>query len=198
MIDLVDSWQAAAERCGFSARDIPGNSHMAEQFSVLEHLISTNQISLEEYSQRAANIFDSSYSAEEIAAMYCAIIKEEFPGIAEVVASIKKRGYRTACLSNTCAAHWERLDNPRYYPAIGMLDFRHASHLFQLAKPDPLIYQRFEEETGFHAEEILFFDDRPENIAAAQDCNWQAVFIKNTGNSVEQIDSALREYGIIA
>lgn len=198
MIDLAGSWQAAAERCGLPAREIPELSHMAEDFSELEHLISTGQISLAEYSHRATNLFNGCYSAEEIADMYSAIIKEEFPGIAEVIGNIKKRGFATACLSNTCAAHWLRLDDPQYYPAIGMLDFRHASHLFQLAKPDPQIYRRFEQETAFHANAILFFDDRLENIAAAEKCGWQTVHINDTCGSVEQIQLALRTFGILS
>ena len=78
-----------------------------------------------------------------------------------------------------------------------MLDYRHASHLFKYAKPDPQIYRCFENETGFHAEEILFFDDRIENIISARECGWQTVNINSSRNPVEQISTTLHEYCLL-
>ncbi|HEY3380004.1 MAG TPA: HAD-IA family hydrolase, partial [Armatimonadota bacterium] len=99
-----------------------------------------------------------------------------------------------ACLSNTCAPHWADLTNAVRYPGIAALDFQHASHLFGVAKPDPAIYQLFEAATGQRSEEILFFDDRAENVAAAQACGWHAVQILPTHPAVAQIHAACLRY----
>ena len=196
MIDLARGWEGACAAAGIPYRAIPSASHMDDAFAELELLISTGQISLDEYGRRASAIFHGLYSPEEVACLYQAIIQPEFPGIAETVTGLKRAGYCTACLSNTCAAHWTRLTDPHYYPGICALDYQQASHLWHLAKPDMRIYRRFEQETGFAGAEIIFFDDRVENVAAARACNWHAVQINEQTPSCTQIHAALVEHGV--
>jgi putative hydrolase of the HAD superfamily len=43
-----------------------------------------------------------------------------------------------------------------------------------LVKPDPAVYARADEEFGTEPGEVVFFDDRPENVAAARAHGWDA------------------------
>jgi HAD superfamily hydrolase (TIGR01509 family) len=42
-------------------------------------------------------------------------------------------------------------------------------------KPNPKIYEVFEQTTGCQGNEILYLDDRPENVAAAATRGWHAI-----------------------
>ncbi|MFD3373807.1 MULTISPECIES: HAD family hydrolase [unclassified Streptomyces] len=43
-----------------------------------------------------------------------------------------------------------------------------------LMKPDPLVYRAADERLGRPASEVVFFDDRPENVVAARSHGWRA------------------------
>ncbi|MFF5966467.1 HAD-IA family hydrolase [Streptomyces collinus] len=43
-----------------------------------------------------------------------------------------------------------------------------------LMKPDPLVYRAADERLGRSPSEVVFFDDRPENVAAARAHGWRA------------------------
>jgi putative hydrolase of the HAD superfamily len=141
-------------------------------------------------------VHDNLYTIPELRAAFQAIIREEFPGIYDTVTALKAAGYRTACLSNTSAIHWVDLDNPAKYPAIALLDVRHASHLLGCMKPDAAIYRRFEAEMGARPEDILFFDDYETNVAGARACGWHAEQITGDTPVVEQIRMHLLKYGV--
>lgn len=76
------------------------------------------------------------------------------------------------CLSNTNAIHWAEL--LREYRVMDSFSHRFASQELLLSKPSQEIYQRVEEILAVPAENILFFDDREENIVAAAACGWRA------------------------
>lgn len=60
-----------------------------------------------------------------------------------------------------------------HYPFLKEFDLRHISGEMRLIKPDPQIYAAVEARCGFPASNILFADDRAENIAAAEARGWQ-------------------------
>jgi putative hydrolase of the HAD superfamily len=83
------------------------------------------------------------------------------------------------------------------FPAVMKLHHRHASHELGLAKPDAAIYREFERLTNSRREEILFFDDLPENIETAKSIGWQCVQIDPNTRTDTQILAALREHGVV-
>jgi FMN phosphatase YigB (HAD superfamily) len=196
MIKLAGGWRGACACAGIPYRafvETPAYDLLIEQ---LETRISTGVITIDEYCRHLSTFLQELYNPHEIAAIYQAVIQEEFPGIYELVHGLRDAGYETACLSNTCDPHWNDLTDPAKYPGIAALHHKHASHLFGVAKPDLHIYQCFEQATGFRSGEILFFDDRPDNIAAARQCGWHALRIFPTRPSVEQIHTALINHQI--
>jgi putative hydrolase of the HAD superfamily len=76
------------------------------------------------------------------------------------------------CLSNTNSIHWEQLH--QQYDFMDQFAYRFASQEMGVAKPSPAIYQQAAQALDMSPSEILFFDDRAENIAAAADLGWQA------------------------
>lgn len=113
--------------------------------------------------------------ADEAFRVHQSILMHPFAGTEELVAQLHSLGYRTGCLSNTNAPHWDALLDPERYPAIAALQVPAASHLLGLDKPDPRIYRAYEELIGARPDQIAFFDDNAANVAAAQAVGWHAM-----------------------
>jgi 2-haloacid dehalogenase len=60
------------------------------------------------------------------------------------------------------------------YEFLDEFDRPYISGRMGVTKPDPLIFQMVEDDCGIAAEQLLFTDDRADNIAAAQARGWQA------------------------
>ena len=59
------------------------------------------------------------------------------------------------------------------YPFLRDFDRNFISGHMKVVKPNPRIYEMVEEGSGLSGADLLFADDRPENIAAAADRGWQ-------------------------
>jgi HAD superfamily hydrolase (TIGR01509 family) len=81
--------------------------------------------------------------------------------------------------------------------AFAAIQHRHASHLFQLEKPNQAIFQAFERATQARAADILYFDDIAENVDAATQAGWRAIQIDSHCETVPQIRRALATLGVL-
>ncbi len=115
-----------------------------------------------------------------------------FEGVTELLADVRAAGYKTACLSNTHDSHWRMMTSPgtNRLP-LEQLDWRFASHLLGLHKPDPAIYEAVEHQTGIPGPAILFFDDLEANIEAARRRGWHGHVITPDTSPVTQVRSRL-------
>ena len=106
-----------------------------------------------------------------------------FPGRYSLVGDLAER-YTLGLLSNTSRFHYE------HYITECRAIFEKMQHLFfsfelGLNKPDPAIYRAVLEQSGWKAEESLFLDDSPENVAAASELGIQAVLIDQPDRVIE-------------
>lgn len=90
-----------------------------------------------------------------------------------IAASLKSAGHRIGILSNTCEAHWEYVArrfvalSAYFYPVI-------TSYEARSMKPDPQIYEIAAKRVGLEPAELLFVDDREENVEGARRLGWNA------------------------
>jgi len=95
-----------------------------------------------------------------------------------VLASVRDAGFPIGILSNTCNAHWSWVNSQSYGVLEGPFDVCVVSHEVKSMKPDRLIYETAEshakEIAGASPEQILFLDDREENVLAARQYGWNA------------------------
>lgn len=61
-----------------------------------------------------------------------------------------------------------------HYAFLDEFDRKYVSGHMAVTKPDPTIYQMVEDDCGIAPGALLFADDRPDNITAAQARGWQA------------------------
>ena len=149
---------------------------------------------------------DELYSITEVEQIHAAWTLTEYPGALPLVQELNRvPEVTTACLSNTNAVHWRRLageDGRTEYPAVLALRHRLASHLLRCSKPDASIYERaratfFEPLVG-RPEDIIFFDDLPENIAAASAAGWTAFLVDPQADPPSQMRAHLVSLGLLS
>jgi FMN phosphatase YigB (HAD superfamily) len=106
----------------------------------------------------------------------------DFPeGRIETVQSIARR-YPTFLLSNTNAIHYEAF-NHTLFQQTGLNDIKplfqkaYLSHEIHARKPDAKAFELILNEQGLKAKQVLFVDDSPQHIAAAQNLGIKAVHL---------------------
>jgi len=113
------------------------------------------------------------------------------PPMVELQAALRRRGIPTFILSNTndLAVRHIRRSYPFFAGFQGyILSYEHGA-----MKPDARIYEIAEKLCGYQRADILYIDDRPENIAAAVARRWQAILQE----SPRQTIAAIRQAGLI-
>lgn len=105
-----------------------------------------------------------------------------------LAAGLRIHGIKTGIVSNiyTIIAKILRLmgDYDGFEPVILSSDVG-------LDKPDPAIYRLAIEKTGVKAGEIIFVDNRTDNIKAASDIGMQTVLAKNPDQIVAEVKNIL-------
>lgn len=157
----------------------------------------TGEIDEAGYISAAPGAVGGGVDAGAILRVFDAWLLGMYPGAAELIDELKSAGLKTACLSNTNARHWATLTRHDAYRPLGRLDYRLASHELRVMKPAELAYRRAEEATGFHGEQVLFFDDKPENVAAARVAQWNAELIDRADGAVSQIREYLASHRVL-
>lgn len=141
----------------------------------------------------------SGLSDDEHDRLLAAWLRGPQDGAEALLDEINRAAIQSACLSNTNDHHWRLMtdpDGPHGLP-LDLLDYRFASHRIGHCKPEPGIYRHVEQATGVAGESILFFDDMPENVEAAQRRGWQAVRVENVHDAVPELRRHLCDHGVL-
>jgi HAD superfamily hydrolase (TIGR01509 family) len=104
---------------------------------------------------------------------YFADIFTAIPPMIELHAGLHRRGIPTYIFSNTNDLAVEHVR--RSFPFFRAFDGYIFSYAVKAMKPDPKIYEALEKLTGRRGAEILYLDDRPENVAGGAACGWRTI-----------------------
>lgn len=199
LVRICDSWRHACEVAGIAGqidwRDLDASEQ--SELTKIIHEFDTGRLDLQSFARRAGPL--RGLSVEQMIAMNNGYLLGPFPGAVELLDELNAAGHTTACLSNTNPNHWKRLTDPAdaHGQLLSRLRHRFGSHLMQVRKPDPEIYARVERETTTPAERIIFFDDLPENIAAARARGWKGYVVPVGGNPIPAIRANLQDAGVL-
>ena len=97
--------------------------------------------------------------------------------------------YRTAILANSYVGAREQEE--ARYGFSSMADVAIYSHEEGVQKPDPRMYALASQRLGISPAEIVFLDDRPENVDAARACGFQAILFSSTSQAIADIEALL-------
>ena len=109
--------------------------------------------------------------------------REQIPGMEDLVRRLKETGYRIWLLSNASAMqpkYWQKVPVSRYF------DGTMISCDVKVVKPSREIYRLFTEKFILKAEECLFIDDAPSNVAGAIACGWQGIVFHGDADELER------------
>ena len=168
--------------------------HRADDFRTLVSEQQRGILSHDDFCSGVSQLTSGVLSAQDVARIHTAVIVGAYDGVEQLVLQLNKRGLSTACLSNTNHQHWQLMHTMAAFNAI---QHRHASHLFQLEKPNQAIFRAFESATQARSCDILYFDDLADNIAAATQAGWRAMLIDPHSETVPQIRRALATHGVL-
>jgi FMN phosphatase YigB (HAD superfamily) len=122
---------------------------------------------------------------------YFADIFIEMPGTIALQAELRQRGFKTYIFSNTNDLAIEHVR--RKFPFFENFDGYIFSYEVGGLKPDPEIYVAMEVMTGRRGADLIYIDDREENIEAGRARGWRAILHE----SPEKTRQALIGIGVL-
>ncbi len=148
------------------------------------------KLSEEHFRLQVQNALQTQYSDQEFDEIWSANLGDDVEGIEELLAELAPK-IPLYTLSNTNSIHYRCFQSRSY--------FRHFRKLYMsqemfLRKPNPLIYYKLQQHIQLPFEQILFFDDLPENIKAAQQLGIEA---KQCFQSSHDLRTMLRSYSLL-
>ena len=141
--------------------------------SVRDH--ESGRISARTFAEAVVRDLQLGASPDEFLEVFMAWPTHVHPGAVELVAEIPA-DYQVAILSNTNAAHWERIT------AMGLpqrFSQCYLSHEIGHLKPTNEAYLAALQGMDLQPEEVVFVDDGPGNVAAAQALGMNAHLVRN-------------------
>lgn len=193
LLQINHEWRGAAQAAGVAFANSEAGRLI--DFKAID-LYQGGDMSFADYLDQLAGYLgvDSLADAE---AVHMAILRNEYPGVPELIAELNEAGLTTGILSNTSGPHWEHMGRAELFPGFNQVKVRVASHEAAVNKPDPAIYEAFMEAAQARPEEIVFFDDYQANIDGAEAMGWKGFRIDSTGDTVAQMRGHLRDLGVL-
>jgi len=122
---------------------------------------------------------------------YFAEIFSEMSGMIALQAGLRQRGFKTYIFSNTNDLAIEHVR--RDFPFFANFDGYILSYEVGAMKPQPEIYAAMEKMCGRNGADLIYLDDRAENIAAGAARGWRTILHESPG----QTRAALAKFGVL-
>ncbi|MDO4629308.1 MAG: HAD family phosphatase [Planctomycetia bacterium] len=153
--------------------------------------VETGKMTAEEMYQWVCETFGMTLSQKNFETVHSNIFTP-IPETWELVRELKRERFRVGILSNVCETHWEFCR--RKWPELfELFDVPLGSFELGARKPGREVYTLAATRAGVKPEEIIFFDDRPDNVAGAAAVGYRAHIFTTTDNARE----TLREWGVL-
>jgi HAD superfamily hydrolase (TIGR01509 family) len=150
----------------------------------------TGRIGADEFAVRVISEFGLAVEPQRFLDSFAGWPTGLYPETMQMLARIP-RSYRRAVLSNSNTLHWPRvLDDMGLGPAF---DSHFVSHLTGRIKPDSEAFEHAVDSLGCQPGQVLFLDDNPLNVEAAQRFGMHAVRVRGAAEA----QRALTDLGII-
>jgi len=173
VIAHFDPRRAAENLAVFSPLD--GETILARVFgSALEFALDSGQISPATFRDELREVIEATHGTDAELDFAFSDMFTRNDAICDVLPALVERGFRLLLLSNTNAPHAERFAQ-QFAGDLARFEHLVLSHEVGARKPDQRIYDACQARAGCSPEEILFVDDRADNIVAAQTRGWNVV-----------------------
>ena len=154
------------------------------------HDFTISEVTPSQLSRRVGELLGTQIDESVVIEAFNAELGPEISSTATILPALRTRT-QVGCLSNTNSIHWDEL--LRSYAFMSDFDRRFASQLLGCAKPGREIYEKVIGFLRVKPQDVLFFDDREENVVAARQLGWNARIY----TSVDSLESGLREFSLL-
>lgn len=125
------------------------------------------EVSDEEFAEALCGEMGISLSFEQFSHGWQAVFVALRPEVIAIMQQLREQGHRVVVLSNTNRLHCNYW--PQHYPEVASAsDFMYLSQDIGMRKPDAEIYHYVLGCENTTPDQVVFFDDHPDNVAAAQ------------------------------
>ncbi|CAI1167404.1 glucose-1-phosphatase [Serratia entomophila] len=136
------------------------------------------EISDEDFAGKLCEEMGIALSFEQFATGWQAVFVALRPEVIDIMQRLRNEGHRVVVLSNTNRLHCNYW--PQHYPEVATAaDHLYLSQDLGMRKPDANIYLHVLNAENVTAEDAVFFDDVPANVAAAQALGIKAVLVSD-------------------
>ena len=152
-------------------------------------LFEGGKISFEDHARQAIANLGIELSINGFTDIYNSVLipsDEMFPLVTQIATT-----HRITLVSNTSEPHWDYAR--RFLPFSARLDPVIVSYFVRSMKPEPEFYEALLDRSGVPAHRILFVDDLPVNVEAAEKLGMAGHVFK----SKAALESALSDLGVI-
>ncbi len=182
---LVDfDYTIAAKKIAARSSKSPNDLHafLGSSPSLME--FESGRLTRRQFFEAIRDVIEFHGDVEEFGS-YFADIFAEMPGTIALHAELRQRGYKTYILSNTNDLAVEHVR--RNFPFFKNFDGYILSYEVGGMKPEPKIYEALETLTGRRGADLIYIDDRPENIETGLARGWRAVLHENSEKTRRQL-----------
>ena len=188
---LVDfDYTIAARKIAARSRKAPADLHAFLGSSPLLIQYESGQLTRQTFFEAVRDAIGFQGDVAEFGG-YFADIFTEMPGTIALHAEVRQRGFKTFIFSNTNDLAIEHVR--RNFPFFQNFDGYIFSYEVGGLKPHPEIYAAMEAMTGKRGADLIYLDDRAENITAGAARGWRAILHE----SPEKTRRALTACGVL-
>jgi HAD superfamily hydrolase (TIGR01509 family) len=188
---LVDfDYRIAAKKIAARSRKAPADLHAFLGSSPLLAEYESGSITRKIFFDAVRDAVDFQGTLEEFSS-YFAQIFSEMPETIELHAELRRHGFKSYIFSNTNDLAIEHVR--RDFPFFAHFDGYVFSYEVGAMKPQPEIYAAMEKKCGRRGADLIYMDDRAENIAAGAARGWRAILHVSPAKT----RTALENWGIL-
>lgn len=180
-----EAWQDLFRECGYK-----GNKIIFESISKYKVTRIKSEEEFRKIYKEMAKDFDFNTTYEEFVKLYKKTFNKisYYKEVADYEVSLKDKCY-IGIFSNLTIFDKERLDKQ-----VDLSKYDYAFLSFEIGhrKPELEIYKIIEDKVPFKKEDILFIDDRTDNIESAKKCGWNT--LQTTGLELDKIKRTCEEF----
>lgn len=154
--------------------------------SPLLHRYETGQIDTEQFYREVKALLGYRGDADEFGRAFADIFSE-IPEMVALSRRLREAGIPRHILSNTNPLAVDHIQAT--FPFFSEFDGHIYSYKVGAMKPDEAVYRETERVTGCAGDDLLFIDDREENVEAARALGWRGVVQKSPSETIAALES---------
>jgi glucose-1-phosphatase len=172
------------EHCDISVNDLISALNQSE----LLHRYETGLLTSQAFFEEVKRISTFRHGYEKFEPLFADIFTP-IEAMIELQQRLQRRGVPTYVFSNTNEIAVKHIR--RTYPFFANFTGYVFSYEHRAMKPDPRIYEAVENLTGWRGRDLLYVDDRPENIEQGEKRQWQVIQHVATDQTIRRTEALL-------